>query len=122
MIAGSFEEFIDDVSKSVEADKAMGYVQSKISKASLYVQLSEECTELAKSALKMQRYILGENPPRMTEQEIIDSINEEMADVLVSLAALGFITNEVFDETLISKPIRWAEHIKKEAGKHGKIY
>lgn len=115
-------EIIDDISRSVKADQAMGYIQNNLSQAALYGQLAEECTELAKAALKMQRFINGDNPPRMTEKEITDNINEEMADVLVSLAALGFITNDAFDEALLEKPVRWAEHIKKEAEKRGKIH
>lgn len=46
----------------------------EIGKAAMLEQLAEECTELAKAALKMARIIRNENPTPVTEEEAIANI------------------------------------------------
>ena len=60
----------------------------KIGSAAMYEQLAEECTELAKAALKASRQIRGENPPRMTPKEVWAGLQEEVADVWICLREL----------------------------------
>ena len=48
----------------------------EIGEAAMLEQLAEECTELAKAALKMARIIRKENPTPVTEKEAIDNIQE----------------------------------------------
>lgn len=60
----------------------------KVGDAAMYEQLAEECTELAKAALKASRQIRGDNPPRMTPKEIWACLEEEVADVWFCLKEL----------------------------------
>lgn len=46
----------------------------EIGEAAMLEQLAEECTELAKAALKMARIIRKENPTPVTEKEAIANI------------------------------------------------
>lgn len=48
----------------------------EIGEAAMLEQLAEECTELAKAALKMARIIRKENPTPVTEKEAIANIRE----------------------------------------------
>ena len=52
----------------------------EIGEAAMLEQLAEECTELAKAALKMARIIRKENPTPVTEKEAIANIREEYTD------------------------------------------
>ena len=59
-----------------------GYMVEAIGEAAMFEQLAEECTELAKEALKMARKIRGENPTPLSYCEIIDNLREETTDVI----------------------------------------
>ena len=48
----------------------------EIGEAAMLEQLAEECTELAKAALKMARIIRKENPTPVTEKDAIANIRE----------------------------------------------
>ena len=48
----------------------------EIGEAAMLEQLAEECTELAKAALKMARIIRKENPTPVTEKEAIANIKK----------------------------------------------
>lgn len=48
-------------------------------------QLAEECSELAQAALKTARKYRGENPTPKTAEECYDSLQEEMADVMLCM-------------------------------------
>lgn len=50
----------------------------EIGEAAMLEQLAEECTELAKAALKMARIIRKENPTPVTEKEAIANIRENI--------------------------------------------
>ena len=54
-----------------------------------YEQLAEECTELAKAALKMARILRGENPTPVTSDECMANMVEEASDVVLCLNDLG---------------------------------
>ena len=56
-------------------------MREKIGDAAMYEQLAEECTELAKAALKVARYIRGENPTGREYKELYDNFIEECIDV-----------------------------------------
>lgn len=50
----------------------------EIGEAAMLEQLAEECTELAKAALKMARIIRKENPTPVTEKDAIANIRERV--------------------------------------------
>ena len=83
----------------------MGYMLDQIGEPAMYEQLAEECTELAKAALKMARIIRNENPTPVTATEASDMIIEEAADVLICLEEVG-----AFDSSEVSR----IAHAKRE--------
>ena len=48
-------------------------------------QLGEECCELGQAALKLARKYRDNNPTPKTEQEYINNLAEEMADVMMCI-------------------------------------
>lgn len=80
-----------------------------VTKGDLYGQLAEECCELAKAALKAQRYFQGTNPPAQNGSEIMDSLDEEVADVLlmIDVAMLAPESNE----RMTAKLRRWHDRL-----------
>lgn len=63
----------------------------EIGEAAMLEQLAEECTELAKAALKMARIIRKENPTPVTEKEAIANIREEYTDVVQCAGELSHL-------------------------------
>lgn len=55
--------------------------------------LAEECTELAQAALKLARKYRGENPTPRTEAECLQSLEEEIADVMTCIDQMGEIAD-----------------------------
>ena len=51
-------------------------------------QMAEECNELSHACLKYSRYLRNENPTYTEPEEMIRNINEEMADVTITLGEL----------------------------------
>lgn len=62
-------------------DESESTITSKLSKASLYEQLAEECVELAHACQKKARKLRGENPTPLTMSEIDAAVVEELTDV-----------------------------------------
>lgn len=58
----------------------------EIGEAAMLEQLAEECTELAKAALKMARIIRKENPTPVTEKEAMDYIHTEAHQMAYDLS------------------------------------
>lgn len=66
----------------------------EIGEAAMLEQLAEECTELAKAALKMARIIRKENPTPVTEKDAIANIREEYTDVVQCAGELSLTVDE----------------------------
>lgn len=68
-------------------------MQKKISdilpKTEILAQLAEEASELAQAALKLRRALDGTNPTPKSVQECQKAFEEEYADVMVCMVALG---------------------------------
>lgn len=86
------------------------FIRGYVSEATLYENLAEECTELAKAALKKSRKLRGENPTPKTMEEIDTDIDEEIADVSVCLFVLDL--GSELDE-FYRKLSRWCDRIEK---------
>lgn len=54
----------------------------------ILLQLAEECSELAKAALKLRRVLDGRNPTPKTEEEARADLIEEVADIWCVLDVL----------------------------------
>ncbi len=94
-------------------------IAEKIGPAALAGQGAEECCELAQALLKFQRIVEGVNPTAiMTEQDAVDNITEEIADVknLIELIeqALGISQDDVYMIQAV-KMQRWMERLDMKA-------
>ena len=95
-------------------------IRDYIGTPALLEQLAGECCELSQVSLKYARKLRGENPTPKTEQELLDNLHEEIADVLVcidelvksNLIIFGYI-NLIRD----AKTKRWYERVKQKGVK-----
>ena len=79
-------------------------------------QLAEECSELAQASLKYARLLRGENPTPKTEQECLESLTEEMADVeLCNSLLMGgdCVDFDTVMELIEVKDKRWHERLRE---------
>jgi NTP pyrophosphatase (non-canonical NTP hydrolase) len=81
----------------------MNMLLEKIGKSAMLEQTAEECVELAHACLKLARYYRNENKVYgKSEEEMLDNLAEEMADVELCTMELkkGL---ELYDEFLAQK-------------------
>ena len=86
----------------------------------LLLQLAEECCELGKAALKLERVIDGTNPTPIGVEEAADKVKEEAADVY---CVLGLILSaedhlEIY-KIIEQKKERWLGRLKEKDLKYG---
>ena len=76
---------------------------------------AEECSELSQACLKLARKLRGENPTPKTEEELIDSLKEEMGDVLTCMDVILYeaklITRNDVHAIADFKLKRWYERL-----------
>ena len=70
----------------------------EIGEAAMLEQLAEECTELAKAALKMARIIRKENPTPVTEKDVVQCAGE--------------LSLTVDEEQMARKHERWEKRVR----------
>lgn len=91
------------------------FVIDSLPTAELLAQLAEEASELAQAALKLRRCYDGTNPARISKEDAMKQLQEEVADVLLSLHVLGMDTDQhcdVYDEISNRKVQRWAKSLE----------
>ena len=79
-------------------------------------QLAEECAELAQASLKYARLLRGDNPTPKTEQECLEALTEEMADVeLCNSLLMGgdYVDFDAVMELIEVKDKRWHKRIQE---------
>ena len=76
-------------------------------------ELGEEGSELAKAALKERRVLNGKNYTPVTEQEAEENLQEEFADTLVCMVALG-VDEEAVARAIGYKIPRWLSRLEQE--------
>lgn len=79
-------------------------------------QLAEEASELAQAALKLRRCYDCTNPARVPKEDAVKALHEEVADVLLSLRALGMDSREhrkIYEEIIDRKTKRWAKSLEE---------
>ena len=96
----------------------MGNIEKKIGKPALLEQLAEECSELAKAALKQARIIRGENPTPVTEQEAYNDVIEEYTDVVHCAIELDLSIDQA---QIVRKDKRWTERIDNKEKMEGLV-
>lgn len=82
----------------------------------LLCQLAEEASELAQAALKLRRAYDGTNPTPVPKEDAIKALQEEVADVLNCLRALGMDSTahqKIYWEIGARKTARWAQRLEE---------
>ena len=78
-------------------------------------QLAEECSELAQASLKYARLLRGDNPTPKTEQECLEALTEEIADVDLCISELmveGLVDSNKVIDIIDQKGNRWKERLE----------
>ena len=91
----------------------------KIGIPALLEQTAEECTELAQACLKLARKMRGNNPTPKDVPELIENLEEEVADVSICIELLaddGIIDTVNVIDISEAKEKRWMKRIKEEYG------
>lgn len=86
-----------------------------IGKAALLEQTAEEASELSQACLKMARKIRGENPTPKDTNDILENLNEEIADVILccnELVDARIVSYDDIDGMAMKKYKRWCERVK----------
>lgn len=84
----------------------------------LLCQLAEEASELAQAALKLRRAYDRTNPTPMPKEDALKHLYEEIADVWLTLKALGLDTEPFiadYQDQMAEKVCRWAKRLDGEA-------
>jgi len=84
-------------------------------------QLAEECSELAQASLKYARLLRGENPTPKTEQECLEALTEEIADVDLCISELmmeGLVDSNKVIDIIDQKENRWKERLEARHEEH----
>lgn len=91
-------------------------IQEHLSQAEVLAQLAEEAAELSKAALKLRRAYTGCNPTPVTSKEAFENLLEELADIQVCIAVLGFdrgTDRMEIGRIMNAKMERWAGRLEK---------
>ena len=79
----------------------------------LLAGLAEECSELAQAALKLRRVFDQTNPTPVKEDDAIESLWEEIADVKLYCSMLDVPVRHI-SEIMESKQKRWEARLSGE--------
>jgi len=85
-------------------------IKKKMPVTELLAGLAEECSELAQASLKLRRVFDQTNPTPTTEEEAIDHLYEEIADVKIYISVLD-VNNKEIDDIIQKKMERWSKRL-----------
>lgn len=94
--------------------RKLGLIAEYLGELEALAQLAEEAAELAQAALKMRRAITGKNPTPKSVEECQAALMEEMADVAVCAAQLGYLDGPPgmqIGVIMARKAKRWQERL-----------
>lgn len=86
-----------------------------VGKPAMLEQCAEECTELAQACLKMARKMRNENPTPAAMNDILQNLNEEVADVMICMTAIvegGLLSYESIDSEYTRKEERLRKRLE----------
>lgn len=92
----------------------------RIGKSAMLEQTAEECVELAHACLKLARYYRNENKVYgKTEEELLDNLAEEMADVDICFCEIlnGFDLFKECEDWFIKKEYRLLKRLEVQHDK-----
>ena len=92
----------------------MNMIRQKIPVAELLAGLAEECSELAQAALKLRRVFDQTNPTPVKEEEAIEKLYEEIADVKLYCSMIDIPARYISD-IMKMKLERWEQRIYQSA-------
>lgn len=79
----------------------------------LLAGLAEECGELTQAALKLRRVYDGTNPTPVSEEEAVECVHEEVADVLLYIDELGLNVKHIAEIKRIKRE-RWVNRMEEQ--------
>lgn len=91
-------------------------IKNALKPAEVLAGLAEECGELVQAALKLRRVYDGTNPTPVSEEDAIDKLYEEVADVRLYITILS-MNEDAIKEIMERKLDRWLyrlEHRRAE--------
>lgn len=86
-------------------------IKEKMPVVELLAGLAEECTELAQAALKLRRVFDKTNPTPTSEEDAIEHLYEEIADVRLYLSMID-VNDASISEIMKEKRNRWERRLK----------
>lgn len=86
-------------------------IKAKMPVTELLAGLAEECSELAQAALKLRRVFDGTNPTPMKEEEAMEHLYEEIADVKLYCSMLD-IPARYISQIMNEKQNRWERRLE----------
>ena len=87
-------------------------IKSSVPVPELLAGLAEECTELAHAALKLRRVYDKTNPTPVLEDDALDDLYEEIADVKLYCSMLS-VPPSYISKIMQQKEKRWEERLMK---------
>ena len=88
----------------------MSIIKEKVPVTELLAGLAEEASELAQAALKLRRVFDGTNPTPVKEDDAMERLYEEMADVKLYCVMLG-VNPDYIIKMMQYKQKRWEERL-----------
>lgn len=88
----------------------MNIIKKMVPVEELLAGLAEEAAELAKAALKLRRIFDGTNPTPKREEEAIEDLWEEIADVKLYVSMLDVNPREI-SRIMEEKLARWEKRL-----------
>ena len=85
-------------------------IRDQVGDPAMYMQLAEECTELAFACIKKTRILMGVNPTPCTAEAVDQSIAEEITDVVLCASELDL---SIDNELMAQKRNRWRERLEE---------
>lgn len=99
-------------------------IRNRVDTKEILIGLAEESSELTQAALKLRRVFDGGSPTPKTEDEAIDNLYEEIADVMLHLDILR-INMKSIEPIKEYKANRWVtrliENDKRTSGDKGDV-
>ena len=92
-----------------------GFIKERVPVVELLAGLAEESSELAQAALKLRRVFVSNNPTPVSEDQAIENLWEEIADVNLYVSLLDINLGAV-SEYMQAKQRRWEERLKSIEG------
>lgn len=97
-----------------EVSEMMASIKKKIPVCELMAGLAEEASELAQAALKLRRVWDQTNPTPKKEEEAIEDLFEEIADVYLYVYVVGIPVDNIKKITYV-KLQRWKNRLEGKA-------